>query len=325
MLDTQNVPKIPAPAEAKQENSPTARTPEEYHHPPPPETKRSDPQLSASLNGPISPGLEYDPDLPTPSDTQPPEPPQHQDPVKIESSSSPGTVEHKSRSNTTPPQSQILDLGSSPPHGKELTLFLQYKSKVKKFVLTEGYDELTLARLQLAFIEKFAWNNHDTGVELPEIYIQDQVSGIRHELEDLSDVKDRSVLVLNVEALDEVKRHFDDGIGGLQKTLDGFKSLLEGQGSMMQRFFDRQLETSKEIARMSAVPTRRTSRLPSANTAAPATVRSGTPSGQSMQEVQNLRRDIAVLRPDIFNHGLGLHWSNERHQSQGCECESGGR
>ena len=296
VLDTQNVPKIPAPAEANQENSPTAKTPEEYHHAPPPETKKSDPQLSASLNGPISPGLEYDPDLPTPSDTQPPEPPQHQDPVKIESSSSPGTIEHKSRSNTTPPQSQILDLGSSPPHGKELTLFLQYKSKVKKFVLTEGYDELTLARLQLAFIEKFAWNNHDTGVELPEIYVQDQVSGVRHELEDLSDVKDRSVLVLNVEALDEVKRHFDDGMGGLQKTLDGFKSLLEGQGSMMQRFSDRQLETSKEMARMSAVPTPRTSRLPSANTAAPATVRSGTPSGQSIQEVQNLRRDIAVLR-----------------------------
>ena len=228
VLDTQNVPKIPAPTEANQENSPIAKTPDEYHHAPPPETKKSDPQLSASLNGPISPGLEYDPDLPTPSDTHPPEPPEHQEPVKIESSSSPGTVEHKSRSHTTPPQSQILDLGSSPPQGKELTLFLQYKSKIKKFVLTGGYDELTLARLQLAFIEKFAWNNHDTGVELPEIYVQDQVSGIRHELEDLSDVKDRSVLVLNVEALDEVKRHFDDGIGGLQKTLDGFQVFAGG-------------------------------------------------------------------------------------------------
>ncbi len=296
VLDLQNLPKIQPPTEANADNSPLAKTPDEYHHAPPPETKKSDPQLSATLNGPISPGVEYDPDLPTPSDTNPPEPPEHQEPDKVESSSSPTTVERKSRSTTTPPQSQIVDLDSSPPQGKELTLFLQYKSKIKKFVLTEGYDELTLARLQLAFIEKFAWNNHDTGVELPEIYIQDQVSGIRHELEDLSDVKDRSVLVLNVEALDEVKRHFDDGIGGLQRTLDGFKSLLDGQGSMMQRFSDRQLETSKEMARMSAVPAPRTPRIPSANTVPAAAARSGTPSGPSMQEVQNLRRDIAVLR-----------------------------
>jgi hypothetical protein len=177
-----------------------------------------------------------------------------------------------------------------------LTLFLQYKSKIKKFVLTEGYEELTLARLQLAFIEKFAWNIHNSGVDLPEIYVQDQVSGVRHELEDLADVKDRSVLVLNVEPLDEVKRHFDDGLGGLQKTLDSFKFLLEGQGSMMQRFSDRQLEASKEMARMSALPPPRTSRalLPTTNTSAAA--RSGTPSGVSVQEVQNLRRDIAVLR-----------------------------
>ena len=295
VLDVQNVPKIQPPTEANQDDSPIAKTPDEYHKPTP-ETKKSDPQLSATLNGPVSPAIEYDPDVPTPSNENPPEPPEHQEPLKVDSSSSPATVERKPRSTTTPPQSQIVDLDSSPPQGKELTLFLQYKSKIKKFVLAEGYEGLTLARLQLAFIEKFAWNTHDTGVELPEIYVQDQVSGVRHELEDLSDVKDRSVLVLNVEPLDEVKRHFDDGLGGLQKTLDGFKSLLEGQGSMMQRFSDRQLEASKEMARMSAMPPPRTPRGPLANTAVSAPARSGTPSGVSMQEVQNLRRDIAVLR-----------------------------
>lgn len=63
----------------------------------------------------------------------------------------------------------------SPQPGKELTLFLQYKTKVKKFVLADGYTDLSVARLQLAFIEKFAWNTHNNGVDLPEIYIQDPI------------------------------------------------------------------------------------------------------------------------------------------------------
>jgi hypothetical protein len=54
---------------------------------------------------------------------------------------------------------------------------LQYKSRIKKFVLPDGYDELSIARLQLAFIEKFSWNTHSNGEDLPEIYIQDPVSG----------------------------------------------------------------------------------------------------------------------------------------------------
>ena len=296
VLDTQNAPKLQPPAELGQDDSPIAKTPEEYRKASFPETEKSDPQMSATLNGPVSPAIEYDPEEITPSDSKPPAPPEHHDALSQERSSSPATVERKTRSATPPLQSQIPGLDSSPPQGKELTLFLQYKSKIKKFVLAEGYDELTLARLQLAFIEKFAWNAHNTGVELPEIYVQDQVSGVRHELEDLSDVKDRSVLVLNVEPLDEVKRHFDDGLGGLQKTLDGFKFLMEGQGSMMARFSDRQLETSKEMARISALPAARTSRMIPTNTAVSAPARSGTPSGPSMQEVQNLRRDIAVLR-----------------------------
>ncbi len=91
-----------------------------------------------------------------------------------------------------------------------MTLFLQYRSKVKKFVLPEGYDDLSIGRLQLAFIEKFSWNTQLNGADLPDIYIQDPVSGVRHELEELSDIKDRTVLVLNVEPLDEVKKHIDE-------------------------------------------------------------------------------------------------------------------
>jgi hypothetical protein len=179
----------------------------------------------------------------------------------------------------------------SPPPDKDLTLFLQYKTKVKKFVLIDGYKELSIARLQLAFIEKFAWNTHNNGVDLPQIYIQDPVSGVRHELEDLSDVKDRSVLVLNVEVLDEVKRHIDDGIGNLRKIVEGVKTAVDDQQISIQRVSDRQQDAAKEMARLAAAK-------PQASVAmnGPIISPSKSDSVAQMSEVQSLKRDLAVLR-----------------------------
>jgi hypothetical protein len=170
-----------------------------------------------------------------------------------------------------------------------LTLFLQYKSKIKKFVLSDGGD-ITIPRLQLAFIEKFAWNTHNNGVDLPEIYIQDPMSGVRHELEDLSDIKERSVLVLNVEALDEVKRHFDEGIGSLRRIVEGIRTSVSEQQSSLQLVSERQQETAKGLASIAAAP-------PPVQTVAV----SGSPASSrgalaQVKEVQSLRRDLAVVR-----------------------------
>ena len=288
-LQTQDVPRLEASTEQPQDDSPIAKTPDELHGPISKDVSSPTvPAVGATLNGPLEVMPEY------PDEDNKPTPPQHQHLGRqmAQEGGTPATVERRTRMHTTPPQSQLIDSDSSPPQGKDLTLFLQYKSKVKKFVLPEGYSELSIARLQLAFIEKFAWNTHNNGVDLPEIYIQDPVSGVRHELEDLADVKDRSVLVLNVEVLDEVKKHFDDGIGGLRKTLESMRSLMDGQSMMVQRVSDRQLETSKEMARMSNVPSRVAARQPRAaqGTTTP------TQSNVSIEEVQRLKRDIAVLR-----------------------------
>ena len=288
-LQTTDRPRLDPPIEQSQDDSPTAKTPDEFHGPVAPDlSSPAVPVVGATLNGPLDVTPEF------PEDEVKPTPPQHQHLGKQtgDDGGTPATVERRSRAHTTPPQSQLIDSDSSPPQGKDLTLFLQYKSKVKKFVLSEGYSELSIARLQLAFIEKFAWNTHNNGVDLPEIYIQDPVSGVRHELEDLADVKDRSVLVLNVEVLDEVKKHFDDGIGGLRKTLENMRSSMDGHNSMMQRVSDRQMETSKEMARMSTAPSRTASRIPAA---LPGTMTSTHPS-VSVEEVQRLKRDIAILR-----------------------------
>lgn len=196
---------------------------------------------------------------------------------------------------STPPRDATQESPEQPSPGKELTLFLQYKSKIKKYVLPEGPSGLTIGRLQLAFIEKFAWNTHNNGVDLPEIYIQDPVSGVRHELEDLADVKDRAVLVLNVDAVDEMRKHFDDGFGGVRRLVEGLKGTLDGQESMIQRVSDRQLEASKEMARLAAAPppvqVSSSPKIPSSVQKGPITANSS-----QLAELQSLRRDMAVMR-----------------------------
>ena len=156
-------------------------------------------------------------------------------------------------------------------------------------------------------------------MDLPEIYIQDPVSGVRHELEDLSDVKDRSVLVLNVEALDEVKKHFDEGISDLRKMLEGVRGVVDGQNTMMQRLGDRQLEASKEMARISVTPSRTTTH--------PTTPASGSssklaPSAASLSEVQSLRRDIAVLRQTYASMSSDFAASLDSIKAKGANVKS---
>lgn len=193
---------------------------------------------------------------------------------------------------------EFYQVSPPPTPTKDLTLFLQYKSKVKKIVLPEGRGELSIGRLQLAFIEKFSWNTQQNGTDLPEIYIQDPVSGIRHELEDLSDVKDRTVLVLNVEALDEVKKHFDDGIAGLTTMVRDMKQNFDDQAATLQRVSDRQQQTANEMARLA--------------TASPVTVAPASDGAKAVSsgpriaaghltEIQSLRRDLAVVRQTYSN------------------------
>jgi hypothetical protein len=257
-------------------DSPTAQTPTDKY-----------PQPSATLSGPP-------PDLyPVPSIIE--------DEVVEEPKKA---VEHRAPAvraatpDKPPPSSFMLE--NSPQTTKELTLFLQYKSKVKKFVLPEGYSELSIGRLQLAFIEKFSWNTQQNGVDLPDIYIQDPVSGVRHELEELSDIKDRTVLVLNVEALDEVKKHIDDGLGSLKQMVSEVRQTMVDQGESLNRLSERQQETAKDLARLAAAPPPVAVMTPPADsprsTGSASTNRTVKATPAQLTELQSLRRDLAVLR-----------------------------
>ncbi|KAI0973081.1 bud site selection protein 6 [Xylaria arbuscula] len=252
---------IPPP----QEVSPT-RSPEKY-------------QPSATISGPLQDAFAIN-GPGTPEETKP------KVSLAGESKQRPETPSNKEQSVFTQEQ--------SPPLDKELTLFLQYKSKVKKFVLPEGYTGLTIGRLQLAFIEKFSWNTTLNGADLPEIYIQDPVSGVRHELEDLSDIKDRTVLALNIEPLDEVKKHIDEGLGTLKKTMEEVRQNVTDQAAALQQVSDRQLETAKEMARMAATPP---VVADGARTNGPGTKLNPN----QLRELQSLRRDLAILRQTYSN------------------------
>lgn len=254
----------------RQESSPT-RSPDEKYKP------------SATISGPLDDGFPI---------LAPPGSPDKSRPT-IEIDTAAGS---KPRPQTPPEKQKQPVQDQSPPLDRELTLFLQYKSKVKKFVLPQGYTDLTIGRLQLAFIEKFSWNTALNGSDLPEIYIQDPVSGVRHELEDLSDIKDRTVLALNIEPLDEVKKHFDEGIGALKKAVDEVRQNVTDQGSALQRVSDRQLETAKEMARMAAAPPPMVDSAKAGGSGAGAKL-----NPNQLRELQSLRRDLAVLRQTYSN------------------------
>ena len=279
--------KVNPPTEPQPEDSPINKTPEDKLGPAVQDLEQEKSDFSATVNGPIQ---GYDVDQ-TPMVHR-------KHPLKRGKTPTRGREELSDAVTESPPLKEFVP-EDSPQPGKELTLFLQYKSKIKKYVLVDGYNDLTIAKLQLAFIEKFNWNTQQNGMDLPEIYIQDPVSGVRHELEDLSDVKDRSVLVLNIEALDEVKRHIDDGIGSLRSVVEQVQTALTDQHSVIQRVSDRQQEAAKEIASIAAAP--------SLSSSQNATLQAPTPGMKSqplspgdravqLSEVQSLRRDLAVVR-----------------------------
>ncbi|KAF2872382.1 actin interacting protein 3-domain-containing protein [Massariosphaeria phaeospora] len=281
--DESSVPSIKPPEEPEPEDSPMQKTPDDKLAAPR-FSQAEGPVLGATLSGPLIEPIE----LPVES------------PLRDQPKPTSVPTRHGSRRMKTPsPQPEQFVPEQSPQPGKELTLFLQYKSKIKKYVFLDGSD-LSAGRLQLAFIERFAWDTHRNG-ELPEIHIQDPVSGVRYELEDMNDIKDRSVLVLNIEQLDEVKHHIDEKFGGLSRLVEGIKTVIEDQQSAIQRVAERQQQAAKEIAGIAAAPTISSARVSAVFNPRSPMLTGGPPevsvsSAAQLSEVQALRRDLAVVR-----------------------------
>jgi Actin interacting protein 3 len=100
--------------------------------------------------------------------------------------------------------------------------------------------------------------------------------------------------------------------------LDGVRGTLDGQGSLMERFSNRQLEASKEMARMSVVPRPAVSNISRAQSGR------STPaaSAASVSEVQSLRRDIAAMRQTYTSMSADFAASMDSIKHKGANVKS---
>ncbi|SGY34285.1 BQ5605_C002g01606 [Microbotryum silenes-dioicae] len=109
----------------------------------------------------------------------------------------------------------------SDSHDYPLTVFLQIGREVKKARLVE---EPTIASLKLVFVERFQYNPGAN--DFPAIYVRDGEFGISYELEDMKDVRNGSVLSLNIDTVEQVKQHIDQGLLTLSQDIKELRSTM---------------------------------------------------------------------------------------------------
>ncbi|ANB11972.1 Bud6p [Sugiyamaella lignohabitans] len=172
--------------------------------------------------------------------------------------------------------------GSQEQFPGTIPVFLQIGHKVKKAMVDPS--DITIASLRLQFIEKFAYSPGSEA--FPDIYIQDPKSGIRYELDEtsLDEVKKGSVLVsLNIKEMDEVKKHFSEGLAKLAETVNNLHSKIDDNTSAINQLKETKVNsiatTSSQTQSRSETPmsTRPTSKI-------------------SLKQVEAIRKDVAVLR-----------------------------
>ncbi|GAA6047475.1 hypothetical protein JCM3770_005766 [Rhodotorula araucariae] len=105
---------------------------------------------------------------------------------------------------------------TTPPSEPEYpcSIFLQVGRDVKKARLTGPPDIQSLRQL---FVERFGYNPGLSG--WPDVYLRDTDAGVHYELEDMSEVRAGSVLSLNVDTVEQVKQHIDQGMSTLAQDI----------------------------------------------------------------------------------------------------------
>ncbi|KAK7687293.1 hypothetical protein QCA50_009798 [Cerrena zonata] len=119
--------------------------------------------------------------------------------------------------------SSVSSYSPSPvePASKTLTVFLQVGKEVKKVQIEPG---LSFSSLRVLFVDKFSYSPGKDN--FPAIYIRDPSTGVQYELEDMDEVKDKSLLSLNIEPLDQIKQHIDSQIGSLSQDIKDLRTMV---------------------------------------------------------------------------------------------------
>ncbi|KAH9931784.1 actin interacting protein 3-domain-containing protein [Fomitopsis serialis] len=95
---------------------------------------------------------------------------------------------------------------------KLLTVFLQVGREVKKATFEPG---MTQSSLKLLFVDKFSYNPGQDN--FPAIYIRDPSSGVQYELENMDEIKDRC-------SLDQIKQHIDLQMASLAQEMKDLRA-----------------------------------------------------------------------------------------------------
>lgn len=142
-----------------------------------------------------------------------------------------------------------------------LSVYLQIGKDVKKAKL-ESIP--TVASLRVHFIERFQYNPGQS--DFPSIYLRDPVIGIQYELEDMAEIKNGSVLSLNIDckfvsAFYSFKRALNILSHSCRTSQDTFRSRISFSISRIERFtsycnvtstcFDTHFFTSKYVTPIS--------------------------------------------------------------------------
>ncbi|KAH0582873.1 hypothetical protein H2248_010776 [Termitomyces sp. 'cryptogamus'] len=215
----------------------------------------------------------------------------------------------------------------------KMTVFLQIGREVKKAVIESS---ITFASLRVLFVDKFSYNPGQDN--FPAIYIRDPSSGVQYELEDTDEVKDKCLLSLNIEPLDQIKQHIDAKILSLSNELIELKTVVTSSGQRQHSMLFPNIVTeplaestplaSRPSDRQFAHVARRLSRFVGDSAGFQSIQSQIQPqmTGQSLQpqmtgasvlsdyssrvvtdlktqfdEVQNLRRDLGIMR-QLYTH-----------------------
>ncbi|KAH7885818.1 actin interacting protein 3-domain-containing protein [Phlebopus sp. FC_14] len=162
---------------------------------------------------------------PSPAEPAPPVPPL---PPTITEAMRPQPV-NKTPLNRSKLSEQVeVSDGQSPT---SFSVFLQVGREVKKVVMEPG---MTFSSLRMLFVDKFSYN---PGLEnFPAIYIRDPSSGVQYELEDIDEVKEKCLLSLNIEPLDQIKQHIDAQMSALSNDLRELKSAISSNRRSSSHF-----------------------------------------------------------------------------------------
>lgn len=154
------------------------------------------------------------------------------------------------KQTTQQPTSDQQQKFQAPSDPNKLVLFLQIGRSVKKCLVDRS--DLTIPALRLLFVDRFAYPMSSEAI--PDIYIQDPTSGIRYELDEdglANDVHQGSLISLNVEAVDEVKKHIDTGFATLTKHITDLNSKVTAHSASIQKINELQESIAQKSYRTS--------------------------------------------------------------------------